>query len=146
MENRKKNKGGRPKKSAEESRSKAVSVYLTPGEYEELERMQGPFRTSKSEIIGRLLRGYRGEIHQPMTDEHKEFASDLARIGANINQCALRLNEITRSVVSQSDPNLPESVLILLQHYSDRANKDAQEVLPLIRELRDVLLQRTPKK
>ena len=143
MGEKKKHKGGRPKKSPADSRSKPVSVYLTPSEHEELERMCEPFGTSKSEMIGRLLRGQRGQIHEPMTDEHKAFATSLTKLGANINQCALRLNDMARSVESAEDV---QRVLVMLQHYADRAHEDVQEVVPLIHQLKDILFQRTKKK
>lgn len=139
-----KNKGGRPKKSANESKTCPVTVYLLPEQNEYLETKRKVWGWSKSQYMAMLLEHDTGNFSEAVkrkiqptlnTEEDRQLARELTAISTNLNQCARRLNELARDMSNLSDQNIA-----LLERYAKQSTQHVEQLTPLLTQLRDLLL------
>lgn len=90
MEQKKRNKGGRPKKKATEKLNYRIAVKLAAADYFLLITKSGKAGVSPSEYMRECFRN--GYVRERLTREHSAYIRQLCGMANNLNQLAHKAN------------------------------------------------------
>lgn len=90
MENKERNKGGRPKKEATEKLKYRVTVKMATADYYSLLTRSHEAGISPSEYMRECLRN--GHVKERLSEEHADFVRKLCGMANNLNQLAHKAN------------------------------------------------------
>ncbi len=135
------NKVGRPKKQAKDLQFKCLKVMMSQEDFDKISRLADALSVSKSELGRRALLEL--EISVPVSAENLKARRELAVLGNNLNQAMLGLNKLLKFIeLSDKDHAVrlidPET----LQEQVDACTHTVQELTPLIKEMRAVLIHK----
>lgn len=109
-----KSKGGRPKKAAEEKRSKAIQIRLSPANYRYVQKLAEDRNTSLSEAI---LDQCKGDV-KVLTPEQEAQLRNIATMANHLNQLARKANTDGFQSVAVLVKQQAEKLKELLTYYS----------------------------